>query len=501
MSVPGEMALASSFLARMLGRSRSGTSRASASIHARSARIVRAAVDAARTTDQNRRHWANADGLGPNAALSSEIRRVVRERARYEAANNSYARGITRTFSGDVVGTGPRLQMLTDNPALNSRIEAAFSAWSRAIGLGSILRTMHLGKVVDGEAFAKLTTNPGVGHPVTLDVQPIEPEQVASPLGLVPNRLEVDGIIFDGNSNPIEYRVLDVHPGDSASLVGATKATSVPAARMLHLFRVDRAGQRRGLSEISSALPLFAQLRRYTLAVLAAAETAARFAGVLQTDSPAEGADDVEPLDAIELEANMLLTLPGGWKMGQVESEQPTTTYGEFKRELINEAARCLGMPFGIAAADSSKYNYASGRLDHQGYWKTLHIERQALEAAVLDRILAEWLREARIALELRGLVADSMDVAHAWFWPGHEHVDPVKEAAAQATRLASHTTTLAAEYARQGLDWEQSLRQRSKELELMRELGLSVAAPPADKPDEDEDDDKVEEEEEADAA
>jgi capsid protein len=53
------------------------------------------------------------------------------------------------------------------------------------------------------------------------------------------------------------------------------------------------------------------------------------------------------------------------------------------------------------------------------------------------------------------------------------EHVDPAKEANAQATRLASNTTTLAAEFARQGKDWEVELRQRAKEKKLMAELGL----------------------------
>jgi capsid protein len=52
--------------------------------------------------------------------------------------------------------------------------------------------------------------------------------------------------------------------------------------------------------------------------------------------------------------------------------------------------------------------------------------------------------------------------------------VDPAKEANAQATRLASHTTTLADEYARRGQDWETQLRQRAKEIALMQELGLS---------------------------
>ena len=61
------------------------------------------------------------------------------------------------------------------------------------------------------------------------------------------------------------------------------------------------------------------------------------------------------------------------------------------------------------------------------------------------------------------------------WFFDGTEHVDPAKEANAQATRLTSHTTTLAAEYARQGKDWETELRQRAKETKLMNQLGLTV--------------------------
>ena len=41
---------------------------------------------------------------------------------------------------------------------------------------------------------------------------------------------------------------------------------------------------------------------------------------------------------------------------------------------------------------------------------------------------------------------------------------------------MASHTTTLAHEYARQGKDWETELRQRAKEVALMKNLGLTVA-------------------------
>ncbi len=59
--------------------------------------------DAATTTVDNVRHWAAADGLSANAANSPEVRRTLRNRSRYEIANNSYARGISLTLANDCV--------------------------------------------------------------------------------------------------------------------------------------------------------------------------------------------------------------------------------------------------------------------------------------------------------------------------------------------------------------------------------------------------------------
>ena len=107
------------WLASILGRKPSAAPRAIS---------IRARYDAAATTDANRKHWANADGLSADAAASTEVRRILRNRARYEVANNSYASGIVATLANDVVGTGPRLQVLTDDPDANNAIEQAFNA-------------------------------------------------------------------------------------------------------------------------------------------------------------------------------------------------------------------------------------------------------------------------------------------------------------------------------------------------------------------------------------
>jgi lambda family phage portal protein len=468
---------------RAIGRSHAATPGGRRAPLSRQVR-VRARYDAAQTTPDNHRHWLLADGLSADAAASPAVRRTLRNRARYEVANNSYARGIVLTLANDCVGTGPRLQLMSVGGDEARVIERSFIDWAHTIDLAEKLRCMRVAMAEDGEAFALLTSNPALASPVQLDLTLIEADQVATPTTVPLPRHAVDGIVFDAVANPVEYHVLKEHPG---SPFGAWRLDydRVPAASMIHLFRPDRPGQRRGVPEITPAIPLFSQLRRYTLAVIAAAETAADYAGIVYTDAPAGGeADQVEPMDTIELEKRALLTMPGGWKMEQMRAEQPATTYAEFKHEILNEIARCLNMPFNIAAGNSSGYNYASGRLDHQTYYKAMRVDQARLALQVLDRVFAAWTREA---LLIDGFLPQRLrtvatDWSHQWFWDGHEHVDPAKEANAQATRLAHNTTTLADEFARKGQDWEVQLRQRARELALMRELGIGLT-PASDSP------------------
>ncbi len=449
-----------------------------ASRRARTARAVpfRARYDAAVTNDSNRRHWANADSLSADAALTPLVRQRLRDRARYEFANNSYAKGIVLTLANDVVGTGPRRQALSEDSAANAAIEQAWTRWATAVRLPEKLRLMRMARAHSGESFAVLATDPDVDHEVKLDVVLVEADRVCDPAGTLSTT--VDGIDLDRFGKPVRYHVLREHPGSAGGV--AAGHLVIPASEMLHYFASDRPEQHRGVPDLTPALGLFAQLRRFTQATLAAAETAANLAGVLHTDAPADGeSDPVEPMDTVELAANAFLTLPAGWNINQVRAEHPSTGYAEFKREVLNEIARSLNMPFNVAACNSASYNYASGRLDHQTYFRAVRIDQAHLASVVLDRILAAWFDEARLVAGLlpAGVLAERRP-PHQWFWDGHEHVDPVKEASAQKTRLDSHTTTLAAEYAKQGKDWEAELRQRARELELIAELGMAAPAP-----------------------
>lgn len=476
---------------------------------------VKAKFDAAQTSEHNTRHWANADHLSANAAASPAIRKTLRSRCRYEYSNNTYAQGMAQTLANDTIGTGPRLQLLTTDPAANRYVERLWLQWSNATCFASKLRTLRTDRVHSGAGLATKIHNPRLKHPCQLDLQVYEIDRLTTPDLYGPTANAVDGIRFDGFGNPTEYHILKQHPGDNSPIGGLpSEYDRVPAGQVIHWFKRLRAEQQRGVPEITPALELFAQLRRYTLAVLAAAETAADFAAVMKTNVTDLTPQKIKAMQYLPIESRQMLTMPEGWDIGQFKPNQPTTTYAEFKREIINEIARVLGMPFNVAAGNSSKYNYASGRLDDQWWLKAIAIDRNDCEVSVLSGILHDFFHELALQnllpdvqaaigppplvpglgpaigfLQLRGhdtaarwMRGDDcrptlnqtvmarhdllrggfgevselvLELPTAWHWDGREHVDPAKEANGQRTRITSGTTGRQREYSRAGVDMD----------------------------------------------
>jgi len=72
---------------------------------------VKGSYDNARHTDENEKLWQFVDALSAAAANTPQVRQIVRNRARYETANNSYAAGIVETLANDTVGPVVQLQL------------------------------------------------------------------------------------------------------------------------------------------------------------------------------------------------------------------------------------------------------------------------------------------------------------------------------------------------------------------------------------------------------
>lgn len=455
---------------------------------------VKGAYDAAATTKENEKHWANADSLSANAAQDPYTRQVLRDRARYECDNSGYAGGLVEGLANDLVGTGPRLQLSIPgvDREVTRAVEVAFANWARAANFAEDLRVLHMTKVRDGEGFALLTNNPALPAsgltPVTLDLGLYEAEQIADPWYVGWDPLYLDGIRRDKQGNPIEYSFLESHPG-GMNAWRALKAAKFPAASVCHWYKPLRPGQGRGITTLVAGLPLFAQLRRYTLATLGAAELAAMLAGVMKTTTAVEDGGDVtvESMDTVELARNALLTLPAGWDATQFKPEQPVSTYGDFKTEILNEIGRGCQVPLNFISGNSSNYNFSSAKLDERMLFRMIRVERSRMRYRVLDPVFLAWLPEAALCgalpavlcREFNGrtqLVPPVSSWAWDWHFDGFVSIDPHKDAQTDELELRTGATTLAEVCARKGLDWEEVARQRAREVSLLSDLGISIS-------------------------
>ena len=463
-------------------------------------RAIKASYNAASRSQDALRNFAGSDFFPADHAMRQTVRRTIAVRARNEFANNSFAYGIVYTLADDTIGTGPKLQLELSNAAseiiakLQAR-EARFHKWAREVGLNDMLRCARIAKAIDGETFIVLSINPGCNREIKLEPKIYEAEFVASdtlidrPVEYHPTGepKEVDGIIFDIYGNPVQYRFWRVHPG-SPSGVSPRDSHLVDASNVIHYGNFFRAGQHRGLSEMTAALHIFNDLRRYSTAVVLAAEVAARLSFIISNDLPPELYESTIETDdsgrisqtALDIQGPSTLTsgdfnsliLPAGYHAAQMKSEQPTNTYVSFKDSKIAEAARVFSMPFNVAVGNSSSYNYASGRLDHQVYHRKLKIERETIGCRILDPIFTEWQEMDRLIHPADYAGADA--TYHTWMWDGFEHVDPVKEANAAATRLAIGLTSLSEECALEGKDVETVTARRQREIQDYKEKGLA---------------------------
>jgi lambda family phage portal protein len=437
---------------------------------------------AAQTDRHNQNQWVNATGSDADAFVAPAIA-TLRNRSRWIYRNSALARGIIDTFANDVVGNGPRLQFIPE-------VEDKFEHWATEADITGMrdltgdLRLDIVGQLTAGSSLAAMvsTRKPRevTDSPVTLRIQRIEPDRLQSPYNKISDPKFRSGIEIDSQGRPKNYYVLKNHPGSQFLPVAGFSDMDfdkVAAHRVIHLYKEDESNQYQGVPWITPSIPLFAQLKRFIAAVLAAAETAADLSGVLQSAGDVVDPEEVETFDTFDIERNMIMTLPAGWKVDQFKPEQPASTFKEFRREIINEIARPLNMPFNIAAGNSEGYNYSSSQSDFLLYMRFVRWMERWLERRKLNRVLFLWLREAML---IEGFLTDgtknkilSGKVKPAWLWTSQEPRDEIKHAKAQETKLKNGSITLHEIWSGEGKDPERQREKLSEEIEWFEAKGI----------------------------
>lgn len=450
----------------------------------KSQRNIDATYDAARDSEEYKNYWANADAFDADSANSRAVRSKLVQRSRYENANNGFASGITSTVATDIVGKGPSLRMQTASEGFNRMVEREWVAWTKEIQFRRKLWCMAHAYDQDGESIAVLRQNDRLRHRVKLDLALAETEQCQSRWDHQETSQRVDGINFDTFGNKISYEFLTHHPGSNQG--HSFDVETVPARFVCHWFRMTRPGQHRGIPAATSTLNLGASARRWREATLAAAENIADFSLFIKTQFQPDEMDSVTPMSTLDVQKRMMTALPAGYEAFQPKAEQPTANHTEFHKTLISEQARPRSMPYNKAACDSSKHNFASGKLDHIPYYAAIDdVDRLDCSDLVLDQIFSVWFDFAVATFGWLGGDPNSIGTAgqlHTWDWPKHTIADEKAAAAARDTNLKNGSSSLVEEANLCGKDYEDKLAQDAQSngisVDQQRQINLLLNVP-----------------------
>jgi lambda family phage portal protein len=480
---------------------------------------------------------ANWNPLNVSADLAAQFdRNIVTARTRDLIRNNGIARAAIVKQSDMVVGRQFRFLSLPDHRALGvdretaaafgQALEAVWRAWAedplrrcdrvRRHNFAGLVNLAYREMCSVNEAIAVVRDRPRRGWGWRTAIQLIDSDRLSNPRDLPDGSLSdagyelKGGIEFDPAGEPLAYHVRNRHPLDVTFRTNTYTWTRTPRETawgrpvFIHAFESDRAEQTRGISPFASILAVFRMIDRHSQAELANAVANSLFVAFIKSsydpyavqeglatgDNPIDQAKSWQEIRAdiyndapVNLGGSQIPVMPPGDEIEMNQAARDTASFGEFRSVFLQEIASAIGMPYVALAERWDQVNYSSARAALNEVWRAVQSRRAAFVEQFVNPILMAVLEEAIVtgkldipagapslyenpAAYLRGM----------WVGPGRGYVDPQKEAQGAALRVENNFSTLEREAAEQGLDWEELLDQRAREVVALKERELTAA-------------------------
>jgi capsid protein len=404
--------------------------------------------ESAESNRLNSAHWANADDASLNVWIAEHLT-TLRLRSNYEARNNGIMLGMQNTHSDDIWGQdGPTLQVVSDDPEYNARLEEVWADWWSAPTLRNNISGATLGKMWTrnlwrcGEFLSRIVNVDDVDGPIQMRLWPANPRRLATPSTMSNDDNVVMGIRHDSYERPTAYYI-----DDQAGLgTGASSMTSTewPYWKVIHEFLIQEEDQVRGVPLQATGLQTSADLRDFDDQIHDAARLMADRSTTLYATGP-----DVQTWqmpESMEFERRTVKMAPPGWQPHDSPATQPPVQFPDYRAERHGDLGRPVGMPRLLVRLDASKHSWASARLDMTSYKRSISclqawFSGSEKSAGILNRLVNEVAKEARYLFpELRNA---PKRVRFEWTWPQMDEIDPIKTQGANEKGLQTGCLTL----------------------------------------------------------
>jgi lambda family phage portal protein len=315
-----------------------------------------------------------------------------RNRSRELIRNNPYAARAIEELAGNVVGTGIVPKAKTGNVALDKIIDAEWPFFADACDTPQRLdfygmQTLTVRTMAEsGEAIVRFRPRLADSRlRVPLQLQMLEADFLdqARTMGLI-NGHVMDGVQFDEDGRRTANLLFSNHRGGVLILNprGGIVSQPVPADQIMHVYRVLRPGQVRGVPWLAPVMMALRDLDHYCDAerVRKKVEACAK-AFVEQVEGidgdplgiPGTGPVGQAPVETFQ--PGMVEYLKPG-QTARFDNPPPAGGYREYKMTELQGIMAGIGLPYELGTGDMSQVNYSSWRGGMLGFRNTVEAHR-----------------------------------------------------------------------------------------------------------------------------
>ena len=437
----------------------------------------------ASSTDTPYRHWRTV-AVSPNAMIDERSKIAARATLFYH--DNPFVRSAVDICVDKITGASP--QATTNDDSFNKSAEDYFNRWAEVAdyygqySFAEIERTITLKPYLDGGCFVRKIIRDDIKFPFSLEV--LEYNRLApsgSPKG---NNFIYNGAEIDTNSGRIvAYHFYKFDPNDQSLYRYNNRITRVPVEQLYHISSYRRPGQILGLPILTPSIPFAGHLNEILEAELLAKKVEAFLAVFIkESDSYTRfnmlQTNEMSGKKEIELTPGMVEHLLPGEELQVVDPKRPGSNFKDFFGMVLQGIGRPLGLSKEQISGDKSETNYSSARHSELELRERIIIAR---ESNLRNFLAPLWREVVTYGIDF-GQIKKPPDYSsnrdaylkHRWIFRGFAWVDPLKEAKAKQQELIMGLTTLADEASSRGKDWEELIKQRAKEIETLKKLGIT---------------------------
>lgn len=350
-------------------------------------------------------------------AVINRWQRTLVARSREQVANNDHAKAFIRMCRQNIVGSsGVMLQAQAKDAkgkldkAFNEAIELSFSRWGDRTNCDvtgeeswrSLQTSSVAGAGADGEFMIRLVYGSDAG-PWGFALQVIDPvrcpsdHDVQRPNGSNRNFIRA-GIEYTIYGRPVAYHVTTTTAEDAEYSAGGRHYVRIPAAEMIHGYKKEMIGQKRGLPWLATALYRMRNLNGYEDAAIINARIGASKMAFMEFEPGYGPAYDDEDPPEVDIEPGTMGILPEGAKLANWAPQSPAADLGPMLKHMLRGISTGLGVPYNELAGDLEGVNFSSirqGTLDSREHWKE---QQEWLIESLVKPVFQAWFAYSMLA-------------------------------------------------------------------------------------------------------